>query len=352
MGKNHNFVASDILTPELMNGLTQDSQIVSESSKGEDSDAIATTKWVRSASGDTSMNAATATKLRNARAIEISDSDGSHSGEVTAFDGSAGVTLKLPSTIRASLNGNSDTATMLRTARSIKISDSSGSNSGGSESFDGSGDITLKLPSKIKATLDGNATHAGSADTSVTRENSDDSDNIATTAFVKNVAYNPDNPPPNPFEDWRRVTFVWRKDFSYEDKIIAIAETICHKSVINWNYEDKKLSDLGDSAYDDEIITVENFALFIKALGYGGLDKYAMGPCHARLFPMYGLTDFLSNDSEFNPNDLVMGAYVCRNKNTIRYYTSLNNSISPPSSGMTPDYLFSAEIHATVRRIM
>lgn len=311
MTKNHTFIASDILTPELMNGLTQDSQIVSASAKQDNSDSIATTQWVRSASGDTALNAATATKLKNAISMKISDADGSN--------------------VAAAIN------------------------------FDGSGDATLKLPAKIKGNLEGTASHAVnadeaehsvSADTAVTQATSDNSNKIATTKFVKQAAYNADNPPPNPFEDWRRVTFVWRKDFSYEDKIIAIAETICHKSVINWNYEDKKLSDLGDSAYDDEIITVENFALFIKALGYGGRDTYAMGPCQARLFPMYGLTDFLSNNSEFNPNDLVMGAYVCRNKNTIRYYTSLNNSISPPSSGMTPDYLFSAEIHATVRRIM
>lgn len=311
MTKNHTFIASDILTPELMNGLTQDSQIVSASAKQDNSDSIATTQWVRSASGDTALNAATATKLKNAISMKISDADGSN--------------------VAAAIT------------------------------FDGSGDATLKLPAKIKGNLEGTASHAVnadeaehsvSADTAVTQATSDNSNKIATTKFVKQAAYNADNPPPNPFEDWRRVTFVWRKDFSHEDKIIAIAETICHKSVINWNYEDKKLSDLGDSAYDDEIITVENFALFIKALGYGGRDTYAMGPCQARLFPMYGLTDFLSYNSEFNPNDLVMGAYVCRNTNTIRYYTSISNSISPPPSGTTPDYLFSAEIHATVRRIM
>lgn len=320
MTKNHTFIASDILTPELMNGLTQDSQIVSASAKQDNSDSIATTQWVRSASGDTALNAATATKLKNARSLKISDADGSNVAAAITFDGSGDATLKLPAKIKGNLEGTASHAVNADHATSASNAEE--------------------------------AEHSVSADTAVTQATSDNSNKIATTKFVKQAAYNADNPPPNPFEDWRRVTFVWRKDFSYEDKIIAIAETICHKSVINWNYEDKKLSDLGDSAYDDEIITVENFALFIKALGYGGLDKYAMGPCHARLFPMYGLTDFLSNNSEFNPNDLVMGAYVCRNKNTIRYYTSLNNSISPPSSGMTPDYLFSAEIHATVRRIM
>lgn len=343
MGKNHNFVASDILTPELMNGLTQDSQIVSESSKGEDSDAIATTKWVRSASGDTSMNAATATKLRNARAIEISDSDGSHSGEVTAFDGSAGVTLKLPSTIRASLNGNSDTATMLRTARSIKISDSSSSNSGGSESFDGSGDITLKLPSKIKATLDGNATHAGSADTSVTRENSDDSDNIATTAFVKNVAYNPDNPPPDPFENWRRIVFTWRMESGYDDSIAASAEIVCHKSFINWSYEDYTLSEISQTGIDGVEIPEATMVAFLKSLGYGGRSTYYMGARQERIFPMKGLSKFLSYSDSVSPSDIIAGVFVNRDLNSLTYLTALNYSTSG---------LDSAKIYAVVRRLM
>ena len=113
------------------------------------------------------------------RNIQITDSDSSNSGAITAVNGTNNVTLKLPGTIKAALTGNASTATKLATARKINntsfdgtanittaqwgtarnitISDASSTNTGTSTSVNGSSDITLKLPSTIKGTLTGNA---------------------------------------------------------------------------------------------------------------------------------------------------------------------------------------------------
>ena len=56
-------------------------------------------------------NAATATKLKTARTISISDNDGTNTATGTSFNGSANITVKLPTTIKANLTGNADTAT-------------------------------------------------------------------------------------------------------------------------------------------------------------------------------------------------------------------------------------------------
>lgn len=313
MTKNHTFIASDILTPELMNGLTQDSQIVSASAKQDNSDSIATTQWVRSASGDTALNAATATKLKNAISMKISDADGSN--------------------VAAAIN------------------------------FDGSGDATLKLPAKIKGNLEGTASHAVnadeaehsvSADTAVTQATSDNSNKIATTKFVKQAAYNADNPPPNPFEDWRRVTFAWIKNDSLgKSCIIATAETICHKSKINWSYnnDDIALSEIGIGGYDSKVITHETFGIFLKNLGYGGSGTN-VSIIQKKLFPMYGITTLLSSNSQIEPPDVVLGAYVDRGTDKTCYVPSLHYIISTPYEPTFTPNLLDAEIHATVRRIM
>ena len=60
--------------------------------------------------GDVSGNAGTATKLKTARSLKITD-DGTNTSTGVDFDGSDAVTLKLPSTIKASLAGNATTAT-------------------------------------------------------------------------------------------------------------------------------------------------------------------------------------------------------------------------------------------------
>src|SRR5574344_1924100 len=126
------------------------------------------------------------------RNMQITDSDSSNSGAITAVNGTNNVTLKLPSTIRGTLTGNASTATKLATARKINntsfdgsanittvqwgtardvaISDASSTNTGSSTSVNGSSNITLKLPSNIKGTLTGNADTATqfSANTTVT----------------------------------------------------------------------------------------------------------------------------------------------------------------------------------------
>lgn len=322
MGKNHNFVASDILTPELMNGLTQDSQIVSESSKGEDSDAIATTKWVRSASGDTALNAATATKLKNARSLKISDADGSNVAAAITFDGSGDATLKLPAKIKGNLEGTASHAVNADHATSASNAEE--------------------------------AEHSVSADTAVTQATSDNSNKIATTKFVKQAAYNADNPPPNPFEDWRRVTFAWIKNNSLSKScIIATAETICHKSKINWSYnnDDIALSEIGIGGYDSKVITHETFGIFLKNLGYGGRGTN-VSIIQKKLFPMYGITTLLSSNSQIEPSDVVLGAYVDRGTDKTCYVPSLHYIISTPNEPTFTPNLLDAEIHATVRRIM
>lgn len=146
-----------------------------------------------------------AAKWTTARNITISDDDATNSGDPVALDGSSAVTLKLPSTIKATLSGNASSATTAAsadklsvnagdsntpvyftggvptvctsldlnttgsaakwtTARAFKITDSDATNSGASVNVDGSAAVTLKLPSTIKASLSGKATSAGTAD--------------------------------------------------------------------------------------------------------------------------------------------------------------------------------------------
>lgn len=121
--------------------------------------------------GDVSGNAGTATKLKTARSLKITD--GTHTSAGVDFDGSDAVTLKLPSTIKASITGNvsgssgsctgnAATSSKLKTARSLKITDD-GTNTSTGVDFDGSNAVTLKLPSTIKASLAGNASTATTA---------------------------------------------------------------------------------------------------------------------------------------------------------------------------------------------
>ena len=72
-------------------------------------------------------------------------------GTITATGGFKG-------NITGNVTGNASTATKLATARTINIQDSSASNTGTGASFDGSGNATIKLPATIKATLNGNCT--------------------------------------------------------------------------------------------------------------------------------------------------------------------------------------------------
>ena len=58
------------------------------------------------------------------------------------------------------LEGNADTATALATARNINVQDADGTNTGTAASFNGTDNATVRLPSTIKASLTGNASSA------------------------------------------------------------------------------------------------------------------------------------------------------------------------------------------------
>lgn len=129
--------------------------------------------WAISTSGNaaTATKATTADKWTTARNIYIADSDGTNTGAAVSVNGSANATLKLPSTIKASLTGNASTASSAAkwtTARNISIADSSSTNTGTAVSVDGSANKTLLLPATIKATLTGNASTATSLQTART----------------------------------------------------------------------------------------------------------------------------------------------------------------------------------------
>ena len=78
--------------------------------------------------------------------------------------------------------GNSENATRLSTPRKINVTDATELNSGTAAKFDGTSDVVIKLPPTIKATIDGNSATA-------TRATSDASGNIITNHYAPN--YNP-----------------------------------------------------------------------------------------------------------------------------------------------------------------
>ena len=125
-----------------------------------------------------------------ARDVSIQDADGTNTSSAVKVNGSSAHTLKLPSTIKATLTGdvtgnltgnvtgNADTATKLQTARTINgtsfngtanittanwgtarnISITDGTNTSTAVSVNGSKAYSLNLPSTIKATFVGNIT--------------------------------------------------------------------------------------------------------------------------------------------------------------------------------------------------
>ena len=127
-----------------------------------------------------------------ARNISIADSDSTNTGTATSVNGSQAYTLKLPSTIKASLTGNASTATTLQTTRTINgtnfngsanittanwgtqraigIINSDGTGTAVTVNVNGSGDVNLKLPATIKASITGDVT--GNASTASTLKTS------------------------------------------------------------------------------------------------------------------------------------------------------------------------------------
>lgn len=148
-------------------------------------------------------NIETANQWKTARGFQIADSDAAHTSVTVNVNGSGNVVLKLPSTIKATLEGNASSANKVNhkytltlgktkqtafdgsadvsititpesigalskdeasagaakwsTARTFYVADADASNTGTGVSVDGSKDITLKLPSTIKASITGHA---------------------------------------------------------------------------------------------------------------------------------------------------------------------------------------------------
>lgn len=89
-------------------------------------------------------------------------------------------------TFTGSLVGNADTATKLATARDINISDADGTNTGTKISFDGSGNGTIKLPSTIKASITGNCSGSSGSCTGLAAKATGDGDgNTIKTTYLK-----------------------------------------------------------------------------------------------------------------------------------------------------------------------
>ena len=100
----------------------------------------------------TASSASTATsagRLTTGRNISISDADGTNTGTAVSFNGASAVTLKLPSTIKATkvkattgfegaLTGNASTATKLAATKTIKVA----LGSSAAANFDGSANVT------------------------------------------------------------------------------------------------------------------------------------------------------------------------------------------------------------------
>lgn len=84
------------------------------------------------------------------------DSDGVVNAADTAAACTGNAATATTATTAGTCTGNSATATKLYTARSIKIASSDGTGAGTGVNFDGSAAVTLKLPSSIKADITGN----------------------------------------------------------------------------------------------------------------------------------------------------------------------------------------------------
>ena len=103
-----------------------------------------------------------------AKTLQINDSSNTHSGnKVSLMDGTVDHVLNLPSTIEADITGNvsgssalctgnASSATRLKTSVQLKTTD--GTNTSTGVNFDGSAGISINLPSTIKASITGDVT--------------------------------------------------------------------------------------------------------------------------------------------------------------------------------------------------
>lgn len=104
--------------------------------------------------------------------------------QAALLDGSGRTTFPVKVTcpeFAGDLTGNAQSASKLRTARAITVKDNSQTNAGPAQNFDGSGNITLRLPATIKGSLDGNAATASLA----TRAQKDANGSQIDTTYLK-----------------------------------------------------------------------------------------------------------------------------------------------------------------------
>lgn len=156
---------------------------------------------VSGSSGSCTGNAATSSKLKTA--VSLTTTDGTHTSDGVSFDGSSATSIKLPTTIKATfsgnltgdvtgnVSGNAGTATKLKTARSLKITDD-GTNTSTGVDFDGSDAVTLKLPSTIKASITGNVSGSSGSCTgnaaTATKATNDSADQQINTTYIKGLS--------------------------------------------------------------------------------------------------------------------------------------------------------------------
>ena len=117
---------------------------VTNSKHSADSSKLTTARKINGTDFDGSSDITTS-KWGTARNVKIQDSDGTNSSSEVSVDGSGAITLKLPSTIKATISGKSSTSTSadkLTTARKVYVKLGTASTS---ETKDFSGDTAIPV---------------------------------------------------------------------------------------------------------------------------------------------------------------------------------------------------------------
>lgn len=133
----------------------------------------ATKKYVDDNTPDT---ANAALKLAQSRNLAVSDNSGSNTGPSTGFDGTANATMKLPATIKATLDGNASSASKLTTT------------SAGSDTqpvyFANGVPAAVSSTKPLNVSISGNAATADHADEATHAENADNATNATEAAHA------------------------------------------------------------------------------------------------------------------------------------------------------------------------
>ena len=142
--------------------------------------------------GAVTGNADTASALATARSINVQDADGTNTGTAASFDGTADATIKLPSTIKASLTGNASSASKVNNSLVLKVK--TGTTEGTDlYTFNGSAGKTLDIKQGSNITLTaaaGSLTIAGVGDTKNTAGSTNDTSKLFIVG-AKSQAANP-----------------------------------------------------------------------------------------------------------------------------------------------------------------